>query len=101
MDEISEPSEPSSIVLEYMDSDLLTESNQDRLSRPEIKRVARATLEVLKVLHADGLVHTGMDSFLAPALPPILGLNLRRRETRQYFCQLWREWASFLRGQAW
>lgn len=60
LDEISEPSEPSSIVLEYMESDLLTESNTDRLLRPEIKRVARATLEVLKVLHADGLVHTGI-----------------------------------------
>ncbi|KAJ4388581.1 hypothetical protein N0V93_006039 [Gnomoniopsis smithogilvyi] len=41
-----------------MDSDLLTESNKERLSRSDIKWVARATLEVLKVLHADGLVHT-------------------------------------------
>lgn len=59
IDEIQQPSEPASIVLQFMDTDLLSESNKERLSRPDIKRVAKITLEALKVLHEDGLVHTG------------------------------------------
>lgn len=60
VDEIQQPAEPPSIVLEMMDTDLLTQSNTDRLLRDDIKRVAKTILEVLKVLHKDGLVHTGM-----------------------------------------
>lgn len=52
------PVEPASIVLKYLDTDLLQESRRERLSRPVIKRVARAILSALKVLHEDGLVHT-------------------------------------------
>lgn len=37
IDEIQEPAEPPSIVLRYLDTDLLRESNKQRLSRPEIK----------------------------------------------------------------
>lgn len=58
LDEILEPVEPASIVLKYLDTDLLQESRRKRLSRPEIKRVARAILSALNVLHKDGLVHT-------------------------------------------
>lgn len=50
--------EPPSIVLRHLDSDVLTESNKKRLSRPEIKQVARCVLEVLRLLHKDGMVHT-------------------------------------------
>lgn len=59
LDEIIEPSDPPSIVLKHPDSDLLTESNLKRLSRPEIKQVAKCVLQALDVLHRDGLVHTG------------------------------------------
>ncbi|KAL1878804.1 hypothetical protein VTK73DRAFT_7561 [Phialemonium thermophilum] len=59
VDEIQVPLDPPSIVLRYLDNDLLSESNQRRLSRPQIKQVARAILEALKVLHKDGMVHTG------------------------------------------
>jgi len=59
VDELQDPAEPPSIVLKYLDSDLLTESNKKRLSRPDIKRVAKCLLETLRVLHSDGLVHTG------------------------------------------
>ena len=59
VDEIREPADPPSIVLRYLDSDVLTEFNKKRLSRPEIKQVARCVLEVLRVLHRDGMVHTG------------------------------------------
>lgn len=60
VDEIQEPAEPPSIVLKYLDKDLSKESNKQRLSRQEIKQVARAVLEALQVLHKDGLVHTGI-----------------------------------------
>jgi serine/threonine protein kinase len=59
VDEEGEPADPPSIVLRYLDSDVLTESNKKRLSRPEIKQVARCVLEALRVLHRDGMVHTG------------------------------------------
>lgn len=58
IDEIVEPSEPTSIVLRYLDADLLKESNKKRLSRQDIKNVAKAILLALEVLHQDGLVHT-------------------------------------------
>lgn len=58
VDEIHDPADLPSIVLRYLDSDTLTESNKKRLSRPEIKQVARCILEVLRLLHKDGMVHT-------------------------------------------
>ncbi|KAK4141058.1 kinase-like domain-containing protein [Dichotomopilus funicola] len=58
LDEIVEPSDPPSIVLKHLDNDLLTESNRKRLSRPEIKQVAKCVLQALHILHKDGLVHT-------------------------------------------
>ncbi|KAL2149758.1 hypothetical protein VTH82DRAFT_8410 [Thermothelomyces myriococcoides] len=58
LDEITGPSDPPSIVLKHLDSDLLTESNRKRLSRPETKQGAKCVLEALRVLHKDGLVHT-------------------------------------------
>ncbi len=67
VDEIGEPADPPSIVIRYLDSDVLAESNKKRLSRPEIKQVARCVLEVLRVLHKDGMVHTGR---LPSAHPP-------------------------------
>lgn len=62
VDEIEDPADPPSIILKYLDSDLLTESNAKRLSRPEIKYVAKAVLEVLAILHKDGMVHTGTNN---------------------------------------
>ncbi|EGS17660.1 uncharacterized protein CTHT_0070000 [Thermochaetoides thermophila DSM 1495] len=60
LDEIlpEDPADPPSIVLRHLDSELLTESNNKRLTRPEIKQVARGVLEALRVLHKDGMVHT-------------------------------------------
>lgn len=58
VDDIHDPADPPSIVLRYLDSDVLTESNKKRLSRPEIKQVAQCVLEVLRMLHRDGMVHT-------------------------------------------
>jgi len=58
IDEIHDPADPCSIVLRYLDNDVLTESNKKRLSRPEIKQVAWCILEVLHLIHKDGMVHT-------------------------------------------
>ncbi|KAH9211851.1 serine/threonine protein kinase [Leptodontidium sp. 2 PMI_412] len=57
-DEIVDPADPPSIVLKYLNSDLRAESNQQRLSRPDIKKVAKCVLEALRILHRDGMVHT-------------------------------------------
>jgi len=59
-DEIGEPEDPLSIVLKYLDSDLRTESDRHRLTRPEIKQVAKYVLEALRTPHYDGMVHTGI-----------------------------------------
>lgn len=47
------------LVLRYLDDDLLHASNTKRLTRSEMKFVARSVLEALQVLHTDGYVHTG------------------------------------------
>lgn len=59
-DEIDEPEDPPSIVLKYLDSDLRTESDRQRLTRREVKQVAKCILEALRTLHQDGMVHTGI-----------------------------------------
>ncbi|KAK4445342.1 Serine/threonine protein kinase [Podospora aff. communis PSN243] len=43
-DEIESPSDPPAIVLRYLDSDLRTESGRQRLTRPEIKQVAKCKM---------------------------------------------------------
>ncbi|KAK1948666.1 serine/threonine protein kinase [Colletotrichum sublineola] len=57
-DAIVYPPNPPSIVLKYLDSDLRAESDRERLSRSDIKKVAKAVLEALSILHQDGMVHT-------------------------------------------
>lgn len=59
LDEIQDPGEPTAIILKYLDDNLLTASNKEKLSRAEVKYVARMVLEALNVLHVDGYVHTG------------------------------------------
>jgi serine/threonine protein kinase len=58
-------------VLKYLDNDLLTESNKKRLSQPEIKYIAKSGLQALKVVHNDGMVHTGI-----VLLPSFIGVSL-------------------------
>ncbi len=63
LDEIEDPVEPPAIILKYLDDDLSAASKKKRLTRPEIKYVARNILEALQVLHEDGYVQTGTFSF--------------------------------------
>ncbi|KAF5877263.1 putative mitogen-activated protein kinase sty1 protein, partial [Botrytis fragariae] len=58
IDEIVIPSDPQSIVLRYLDDDIMTETYKKKLSRCELKFVARRVLEALKVLHDEGFIHT-------------------------------------------
>ncbi|KDN70502.1 putative serine/threonine protein kinase [Colletotrichum sublineola] len=58
VDEVISPIDPPSIILRHLDSELLTESKKKRLTRPEIKQVARCILEALLILHKDRMVHT-------------------------------------------
>ncbi|KAK2746779.1 hypothetical protein FQN55_005506 [Onygenales sp. PD_40] len=60
LDEIEEPSSPSAIVLKHLDDDLLHASNTHRLTRLEVKYVAKKVLEALSVLHEEGFVHTDL-----------------------------------------
>lgn len=63
LDEIVDPAEPPAIVLKYLDDDLTKASRKQRLTRSEIKYVAKNVLEALRVLHEDGYVHTGTLAF--------------------------------------
>lgn len=56
---LEEIEEPPAIILRYLEDDLLQSSNRKRLSRPEVKFVARRVLDALNVLHSEGFVHTG------------------------------------------
>lgn len=59
LDEVEDPPDPPTLILKYLDDDILHASNTKRLTRPEVKYVAERVLEALKVLHGDGFVHTG------------------------------------------
>lgn len=65
IDEVLCPADPPSIILRHLDSELLMESKKKRLTRPEIKQVARCILEALLVLHKDGMAHTGIAQHLS------------------------------------
>lgn len=50
---------PSSLVLEYLNDNLLDVCSRKRLEGSDVKVVARTVLEALAMLHENGLVHTG------------------------------------------
>ncbi|KAE8348116.1 kinase-like protein [Aspergillus coremiiformis] len=58
LDKIEDPPGPPALILKYLDDDLLNASNTKRLTRFEVKYVARRVLEALAVLHTEGYVHT-------------------------------------------
>lgn len=59
IDEILEPVDPPAIVLRHLEDDLLASSNEKRLTTKEVKYVSKRVLAALKILHEDGVVHTG------------------------------------------
>ena len=50
---------PPSLVLEYLDDNLLDVSSRKRLEGLDVKAVAKTVLEALAVLHERDFVHTG------------------------------------------
>jgi casein kinase II subunit alpha len=57
---LDETQDPPSLVLKYLDDNLLAASNSKRLGKPEIKFIAKRILEALQAFHEDGYVHTGI-----------------------------------------
>ena len=51
--------DPPSLVLRYLDGNLLDASGNKRLDGSDLKYVARKVLEALRALHESGYVHTG------------------------------------------
>ena len=51
--------DPPSLVLKYLDENLLRISVQKRLESSDLKLVTRNLLEALAALHGNGFVHTG------------------------------------------
>lgn len=47
------------LVLEHLESDALRSSSEARISRQDIKLIARSILSALESLHAKGIAHTG------------------------------------------
>ena len=52
--------DPPSLILKYLDDNLLNASNVKKLERADIKYVARNLLQALEALHSRGYVHTGI-----------------------------------------
>ena len=65
MDEIQQQDPAPGIVLQYLDDDVLHASNTQRLTRLEVKYVARRVLEALAFLHGEGFFHTGKSATCA------------------------------------
>lgn len=59
LDEVEATHSPPSLVLRYLDVDILQASETQRLTRLEVKYVAQRVLKALAVLHTEGFVHTG------------------------------------------
>ena len=59
--------EPPFLVLEHLESDALRYSGEARISRQDIKFIARNILSALRSLHAKGIAHTGKTMPCHPA----------------------------------
>ena len=52
--------DPPSLILKFLDDNLLNASNAKKLERADIKYVAQNLLRALETLHSRGYVHTGI-----------------------------------------
>lgn len=62
IEELKDTNSPPTLILKYLDDDVLNASNKQRLTHSEVVFVARKMLEALAVLHDEGFVHTGVIS---------------------------------------
>ena len=64
LDQIEDPTAPPAHILKHLDDDVLHVSNTKRLTRLEVKHIAKSVHEALSLLHSEGFVHTGMLSIV-------------------------------------
>lgn len=57
---LDEIKDPPSLVLQYLDDNLLDASNKKTLQSSNVKFIAKRILQALQALHEDGYTHTGM-----------------------------------------
>ena len=62
----------SSLVLEYLDDNLLDVCSRNRLQGSDLKVVAHTVLEALAMLHGNGFVHTGQSIMFSSHGPTAL-----------------------------
>ena len=104
---VDESLDPPTLVLQYLDTDILDASKEVALKPSEIKYVAKDVLSALVAMHDDGFVHTGMSRYMA-TVP--CGLDQEksmtnqhgdcRHQAGQHFSQSWHQWSSILQGAA-
>ena len=70
--------DPSTLVLRYLDDNLLEVSGKKRLAASDLKFVARSTLEALAELHGKGFVHTGNNAYLKSLKILILTIEMEQ-----------------------
>jgi serine/threonine protein kinase len=59
LDEIDAGTESHTLVMRWLDGDLLDATKDRGLASSEVKLVAKGVLEALRVFHAEGFIHTG------------------------------------------
>ena len=74
--------DPPSLVLNYLDENLLRISGQKRIEGSDLKLVARNLLEALAALHENGFVHTGKTSVFQALAFPYLTLSMVQMSNR-------------------
>lgn len=73
IEELEDSDTPPTLILKYLDDDVLNASDKQRLTAPEVKFVAKKVLGALAVLHDEGFIHTGGTSLpLFPSAKTIL-----------------------------
>lgn len=82
-------SDPTTLILQYLDDDILHASNSQRLTHPEVKYIAQRVLKALLILHDEGFVHTSVLHLLGFLLYAIQLIVWCRYQTEQCVGQLW------------
>lgn len=72
------------LVLEHFESDALTSSSEARISKQDIKFIARSILSALESLHGKGIAHTGKVIRFYSAHYFGLTSHVTRRQTKQH-----------------
>ena len=79
---------PPSLVLKYLDDNLLRISGQKRLQGSDLKLVARNLLQALAALHENGFVHTGKFSVFEALAFFVLTLSMVQISNRTMYLSI-------------